>query len=448
MCGIVGVIGATALTFGNTNIFKHMLQMDVVRGKDSVGLISETGGKITCAKSITNPTDFLEHRRVAPILSGAVRALVGHNRHATKGSVSVNNAHPFEHGPISLVHNGTLTYPMPAHAHLFDTDSESIAYNLSLIPPEEAGAFIGTLSGAFTLVWYDSRDSSWNLIRNNERPLTLMQNVSNTVLYLSSEAGILYAATTKEKMEVVPATHIFELPVGQLWKYTVQAGVLQREVRTVELKKPTVHTSTHTSTRSTYTPPVQNNTGRRNNTHGDSIEDFKRELNMLPGWYPCTVMEFKPSRHDPKRGELHLMLDQHPYNDIQMFGVAEPDSDEVEVYLGTLWYGIAGNRTAIQPNEFTLTSTQLRPRTKKQLPVVLNNDDGEIVDSTEQQYKRDVPELDTVLCEACEEHQPVLECAQLMDATFVCGACYGSTVAIQSHCAHVGFLYNFGEIPE
>jgi hypothetical protein len=418
-----------------------MLQMDVIRGKDSVGLISETGGKITCAKSITNPTDFLEHRRVAPILAGAVRALVGHNRHATKGSVSVNNAHPFEHGPISLVHNGTLTHPMPPNSHLFDTDSESIAYNLSLIEPSEAGAFISTLNGAFTLVWYDARDSSWNLIRNDERPLTLMQNTSGTVLYLSSEAGILYAAATKEKMEVVPATHIFNLPVGQLWKYTTVAGVLQRGVQNVELKKkPDPITTPHTSRTMAGTT-----SGKKSDAYSNGVDDFKKEMNMVPGWYPATVMQFTPSHGNSGRGTLTLMLDQQPWNDILVYGTEEPLVDSVEVYLSTLWYAVANNKAAKSAGEYTLTSTQVRLPVKKTLPVVVENGG---FDSTEEQYKRDVPEVDTVMCEVCETHQPVLECAQLNDATFVCGSCYGKNVNVQTLCSTVGLLYNFGEIPE
>lgn len=438
MCGIVGTISSLPLSYAATNIFKYMLQMDIIRGKDSVGMISQTGDKITCAKSVMSPTDFLDSRRVTPILTGQVKALVGHNRHATKGAVTANNAHPFEHGPISLVHNGTLTYPMPQHSTDFDTDSEAIAYNLSLIEPDQAGDFIATLNGAFTLVWYDARDKSWNLIRNEERPLNLMQNTTGTVLYLSSEVGILYAATTKEKMVIDPETHIFELPVGQLWKYTTVAGVLQRGVQNVTLKKRTVLPAT-TSTAGTI---QSRNTTTGTTKYNGGVEDFQREMGMLPGFYPCTVMEFKPNQYNKATGELRLMLDQAPWNDIIMYGVKEPTTDQVEVKLSTLWYAVANNKQAKDRGDFVLTSSEYRPiQEKKNLPVVIEHG-GEVNGNT--LPSADEP-VDVVMCEACEQDHNIGLCAQLNDATFVCSSCIKDPM-IADHCAKVGMLFNFGDI--
>jgi hypothetical protein len=465
MCGIVGVISSAALTYQNTNIFKHMLQMDVVRGKDSVGMISLTGTEITCAKSVTSPTDFLDHRRVQPILAGAVKALVGHNRHATKGKVSANNAHPFEHGPVSLVHNGTLTFPMPPDSTLFDTDSECIAYNLSRIQPEEAGGFISTLNGAFTLVWFDTRDSSWNMIRNEERPLKLMQNTAGTVLYLSSETGIMYAATTKEGMAVEPATHIFDLPVGQLWKYTVAEGKLQRGVQNVTLKKslPAIRSGITHPTKTTHTTHTPSGTSNSGNTYAKSAtlknaeQALMNRLNMLPGWYDCIVCDFKPNRGNSGLGQLTLMLNQPPWNDVTLFAVEQPIGlDEVQANIAALWLTSFDNDKAKSDGELRLTSTSWREQPKKNLPVVVNQD-GEIEDD-EEEFNRlaleDQPDLIEEQeplategeCYACGEVKHIKHLCLLNDGDLCCSQCYGNSASVQALCHRIGINKDFGTI--
>jgi hypothetical protein len=445
-----------------------MLQMDVIRGKDSVGMISLTGTEILCAKSVSSPTDFLDHRRVSPILAGAVKALVGHNRHATKGKVTANNAHPFEHGPISLVHNGTLTFPMPPDSAMFDTDSESIAYNLSLIPPEQAGQFISTLNGAFTLVWYDTRDSSWNLIRNEERPMTLMQNTAGTVLYLSSEEGIMYAATTKEGMEVEPKTHIFKLPVGQLWKYTVAEGKLQRGVQNVELKKSlpaTRYPITHTTPKTTSTTRTQSGTASTPYVKSDTLKKAEQvlmsKLNMLPGWYDCIVCNFKPNRAGSAGlGELTLMLNQPPWNDVVLFGVLEPiGHEEVQANIQALWMTSFDNDKAKSEGELRLTSTQWREQPKKNLPVVVNQD-GELDEDFNDEYNRlaledqssvQIEEQEEPLategeCYACAEVKPMKNLCLLNDGDLCCNTCYGHSPAVQALCHRIGITKDFGTI--
>lgn len=442
-----------------------MLQMDVIRGKDSVGLISLTGTEILCAKSVSSPTDFLDHRRVSPILAGAVKALVGHNRHATKGKVTANNAHPFEHGPISLVHNGTLTFPMPQHSTMFDTDSESIAYNLSLIPPEEAGQFISTLNGAFTLVWYDKRDSSWNLIRNEERPLTLMQNTTGTVLYLSSEAGILYAAATKESMEVEPKTHIFNLPVGQLWKYTVAEGKLQRGVQNVELKKSlpaTRYPTTQPTTKTTSTTHTQSGTNSgakyaKSITLQNAELALRNKLNMLPDWYNCVVCEFKPNRGNSGLGELRLMLNQQPWNDVVLFAVEEPVGlEEVQANIQALWMTSFDNDKAKDESFLKLTSTSWREIPKKNLPVVIDQGgegfdvDGEFLRLALEDQPDLVEEEEPLAtegeCYACGEVKPMKNLCLLNDGDLCCNTCYGHSPSVQALCHRIGITKDFGTI--
>ena len=89
-----------------------MLWLDALRGFDSTGMFCVNNqGNIYWAKEASNPGKFLPQAEVKDILNIAFRngkMLVGHNRKATKGSVTDDNAHPFIEENIILVHNGTI----------------------------------------------------------------------------------------------------------------------------------------------------------------------------------------------------------------------------------------------------------------------------------------------------------------------------------------------------
>src|SRR5690606_14959358 len=126
-----------------------MLVMDQLRGKDSVGVYGvNPKGQCSYHKSTAHPSDFLQLKAVTSIINTSC-TLVGHNRHATLGAVNSNNAHPFQHGHITLVHNGTLDrYPTLEGQSAFDTDSECVAWNLSQCnTTKETIAFLESISG-------------------------------------------------------------------------------------------------------------------------------------------------------------------------------------------------------------------------------------------------------------------------------------------------------------
>ena len=49
-----------------------------------------------------------EYKKMFPDGFGGYRAVVGHNRSATRGGITTETAHQFQEGPITIVHNGTL----------------------------------------------------------------------------------------------------------------------------------------------------------------------------------------------------------------------------------------------------------------------------------------------------------------------------------------------------
>lgn len=359
MCGIVGVISTSVLTAQQSEQFKRLLIMDQVRGLDSCGVISEKVSSLDFHKSVWDPATFLADRRTNAVITGA-KALVGHNRAATRGNVIASNAHPFHHGPITLVHNGTLAYPMPDHATKFDVDSESIAYNLSLIPPEQAGAFLETVNGAYALVWYDERDSSWNLARNEERPLHYMTVVGGSTMYVSSEAGILYGAVAREVTIADPSTMIVQLPVGEHWKiFTTGSSKLIRTATTFTPKKNVATVQYGRSVAVTT-----KNTGGTSNGGNAFQDDLRDLLGLTAGWHGVDI-----DRKSATGGWIGYLREE-PFCEVRIHTAEKVDiTKDYDVYISGLSKLHPENVKAKSIYDYVLFSSSVRE--KKRDPIVV-----------------------------------------------------------------------------
>lgn len=174
MCGLVGVASSARLDDKAKKVFKNLLWLDTIRGPHSTGVIAVSPSfKSNVVKRAYDGPTFTS----LPVYEDAVGkkvniALLGHNRWATVGAVNSDNAHPFQHGSVTLMHNGTLIRKeLLKDAGRFETDSEAVAYNMSINGVDEVSKVTGQLYGAYALVWTDSRDNSVNFVRNTERPL-------------------------------------------------------------------------------------------------------------------------------------------------------------------------------------------------------------------------------------------------------------------------------------
>jgi ribosome modulation factor len=143
---------------------------------------------------------------------------IGHNRFATVGAHTPENAHPFEFSNIVGAHNGTLeprARKILVDNEKFGTDSEALYHNLNEF---ETDVVMADMSGAWALTWYDRRDNTINFLRNKERPLHYCFNKAGDVIYWASESMMLRWILTRHGMEHGP---IYELNPDLLASFTV-----------------------------------------------------------------------------------------------------------------------------------------------------------------------------------------------------------------------------------
>lgn len=223
MCGIVGILSEGKSGFWGTDlqIFEEMLVADAIRGKDSTGVFTVlSNSRVRVAKVATHPLNFIETPQWKTTRSMAEQTghiMVGHNRKATAGSISRENAHPFYEDNIVLVHNGTI----PNHKNdVGDTevDSHAICKGFAKDGYEKT---LTNLGGAWALVWYDLETKCLYAVRNDERPLCIVEGEKKVVISSEGYLGgwVMSRNHIKpDKMRVIDprVVHKFEWIKGKL----------------------------------------------------------------------------------------------------------------------------------------------------------------------------------------------------------------------------------------
>ncbi len=228
MCGIVGLINRTKQNFTtrDTELLEQLLIVDSLRGKDSVGVFNTyRNNQVEAIKLGSNVFNLLRCHEWAPFkerIQKRARFVIGHNRAATRGSVTTENAHPFAEDNIMLVHNGTLWNHEVLTTKNFEVDSQAIAHALSQSTPEKV---LPSLMGAFALVWYDTTKKKLFAIRNKERPLCLIR--TREMYVISSEPAIAAVPITRQDRKI---ESIDEIPPWTLFEFSMDGELQTREI--------------------------------------------------------------------------------------------------------------------------------------------------------------------------------------------------------------------------
>lgn len=188
------------------------MKLDVIRGPHSTGVARiPIEGEPQLVKVVgttwdmynQKPKEFFNRESDVRDIFGDFKVLMGHNRWPTAGKVSEENAHPFHTGKIVGAHNGTLT--AMANWRLdderdFQTDSECIFHNFDKNGVEVT---MDKLDGAWAFSWFDQKENTFNLLRNNERPCHFCFSESGKTMYYASEDWMLYTALDKANVKML-----------------------------------------------------------------------------------------------------------------------------------------------------------------------------------------------------------------------------------------------------
>lgn len=288
---------------------------DVLRGVHATGIArvdmdTTKDMNVAWVKDAYEESIFKRDPRYAKILTNTVTltALLGHNRHATKGNSSdPSGAHPFTHGHITLMHNGSLT----SHYHLtketFTVDSEAICKAFSEKDPREV---IPTLRGAFALVWVDEIEQTLNFVRNDERPLSFLFDHKKNTIAWASEDDMLRWLAKREGLTFNPCDFDdmdspVELPVGELWSFPLTKESVNLDEMTkekVDIAPKYVYSPPAKKTYTRQTPTNSTTTSLATTQTSHSKEGLRLPMAVSEAAKDASVYEFSKEFEEALEG--------------------------------------------------------------------------------------------------------------------------------------------------
>lgn len=198
-----------------------------LRGMDSTGVFQRDRKDVTFTNKLAvNGAEFVKDKYSMSFISDADQAVytVVHNRAATEGKVSQENAHPFEaldeetYNYTCGVHNGTLTgWKDKPLGKNFEVDSQ---WAINHINVHGDDAF-KDINGAYAIVWNsDVELGVLKMVRNHARPLFFVYVKDEDRMIFASEYQMI--TWIAERNNIVLEPNIYELQPSQIYSFSVE----------------------------------------------------------------------------------------------------------------------------------------------------------------------------------------------------------------------------------
>jgi hypothetical protein len=237
MCGIVGIISSYSNGFSSkeAQALEELIYMDTLRGFDATGIMYADNKKnIQVHKAAMPGFAFLSTKEWKDSRSELIhkgRWAFAHNRAATRGAKTDENAHPFVvNDNIILMQNGTYKGDHKKHKDT-EVDTEACAHVIA--ESTSISEALKKLNAAFTFVWYNVKESTIYAIHNEDRPLAIGYLKDGGVL-LGSEKDMLALAGSRAGLEFKNPP--YDVKEGQLLSFNMDGDKYKENHQDIEYK--------------------------------------------------------------------------------------------------------------------------------------------------------------------------------------------------------------------
>ena len=288
MCGLFGFVNRDLTKLKLTDLINQSLILNSLRGIDGAGVaLVDPKGEVHMYKRPLPGWDLLQLSPTRSIIANCDLPVFGavHNRAGTSGGNKVDTSHPIGYKHITLVHNGSVHSLHSLGADYLTHDSTAIAMALADKTEKEA---LELIQGSYALMWYNGEDKTFNVARNDDRPLYAAAVKKSKTLLFGSESGMLLWLAERNDIELASVT---SLPIAVHTKFSIDPTVKPKA------SKFTIHVAPALPQRGNtplsnwgYTPTALNSVfvamydGTLIGNDGIKTFKFKRKGDPMYGW--------------------------------------------------------------------------------------------------------------------------------------------------------------------